>query len=226
MADDPAIGEARQLIRGGQAKKAVAVYERRIQELSAQPKGRPIVHTILAALIVGFMAMTGIILGNTLADNDSPQKQVSPAAAFARDCGAWEWWNYNAGYAADFMAAINTAATRDFSSMEQRYAELILDVYGETMDEMYDKFEAANYPFCAKEARDTVLSGMYFFKGYETDLSLSLFYDMDIDPLVSFQMAQEQMLKAAPLIAELTGEDAGFLIIEDALDQEANKVQP
>ncbi len=227
MADqDPAITHAKALLKARRTQEAFSVLAQRIIVLRAEnlslqqmlnhrepdhshsPRNLSL---YLLALVLILLVGGGLLW----------QAGVLQIGKARHDPAVQEWWSYNASLADEFMSSLRLAVIMSVgdSTINDNYEAYFLDYILEASN-YQDRFEAAQYPFKAKEIRDNIIQGMteyqLFAFGVQDDMPLFLETgEFSPETLQYLEEARAHMRNAARQIKDLTGEDASFLIMEN-----------
>ena len=229
MEVDSAIKRAKVLLKEGKTKDAFTTLAARIVELNKeletlkeapaksdyshrQKSSFPRVLVIVLILVLILVASIALAVALGVFQQEN------------YDASVQEWWSYNAPAADEFISAISGAVLISITdaTSDDDFGALFLQRMLEASD-YHDQFESAEYPFKAKEARDSILRGMteysLFAYGVKEDLPLFLeTEEFSPETMQYLEDAREHMRQAVKQIKELTGEDADFLVMEE--DQE------
>ncbi len=210
---DPAIERAQELWHGGQHKEAVGVLVRRIKELNAEARARSEYRRLWPSglVIITLGVLLGIVAGIVLVTQvDIFKENYDPAVQ--------EWWSYNAPAVDEFISSLNLAMVflamdatdeYDYSDSVSRYMEQARDYR--------QQFETAEYPYKAKPARDNILYGMIDYSLFVRHIEDEILETNEFsgDTMQYLEDGRARMREAAEQLEKLTGEDAGWLILED-----------
>lgn len=259
MSDDPAVRQAQELWRNRQAKDAMLVLVKRINELKqtkppSKERGSTLIlggfvfGAAITAAVGAILLATGVLAVANKDENPSsdqviaaaptptgssdtltpseqrseeptaiptiqPQPTAIPASA-TPDCGARDWWLYNAGHLIDWMDHFTRVRTKILPYASSGGDDLAWAINYDAMDELKENVKGSDYPLCVKEARDMIINGLVSYSAYLGDeyyADLGLRTSIDEDWLANGIAYMED---AASLIYQLTGEDASFLIVE------------